>query len=107
MRSVRYPLLGHDLIEVISGNVFSTKVILGGYLHSSRTVTSKSQDELEAHKEETKKAAGILFASPSLNLGGNIAKDGSDETNKQGGVAQQSADLVWTARGGNTLLCSK
>ncbi|KAF7179293.1 hypothetical protein CNMCM7691_008226 [Aspergillus felis] len=88
------------------GDAFPTKVVLGGFLRSSRQVRVKTDEELEAAKEETKKAAGLSFASPQVSFGMNYAKTTSDTTTTGHGQTIGNAALTWEARGGDTVLCS-
>jgi hypothetical protein len=88
------------------GNAFPTRVVLGGSLHSAKTVTFSNQSELDAHKEEMKDAAGFSFASPKFSIGINHAHVSSKETIESTAKANRAAHLTWEARGGDTVLCS-
>ncbi|KAL6158044.1 hypothetical protein ACJBU6_03850 [Exserohilum turcicum] len=88
------------------GKIFVTKFTLGGYLHSTRNVSSKEQSSLEQVKDRTRIAAGLSIQTPKASGGINVAKVESTVT--ETGVASllQDAHLTWNARGGDTLLCS-
>ncbi|GIK03851.1 hypothetical protein Aspvir_007926 [Aspergillus viridinutans] len=98
----------YDKVQFITdyGDAFPTKVVLGGFLRSSRKVRVKTDEQLEAAKEETKKAAGLSFASPQVSFGMNYAKTTSDTTTTGHGQTIGNAALTWEARGGDTVLCS-
>ncbi|GIJ91230.1 hypothetical protein Asppvi_010195 [Aspergillus pseudoviridinutans] len=98
----------YDKVQFINdyGDAFPTKVVLGGFLRSSRQVRVKTDEQLEAAKEETKKAAGLSFASPQVSFGMNYAKTTSDTTTTGHGQTIGNAALTWEARGGDTVLCS-
>ncbi|KAK4171045.1 hypothetical protein QBC36DRAFT_305568 [Triangularia setosa] len=97
-----------DKIQFVNdyGDAFPTKVVLGGFLRSSRKVRVKTDEQLEAAKEETKKAAGLGFASPQVSFGMNYAKTTSDTNTSSSGQTIGNAALTWEARGGDTVLCS-
>ncbi|VBB81427.1 Putative protein of unknown function [Podospora comata] len=98
----------YDKVQFINdyGDAFPTKVVLGGFLRSSRQVKVKTNEQLDAAKEETKKAAGLSFASPQVSFGVNYAKTTSDTTTTAQGQTIGNAALTWEARGGDTVLCS-
>ncbi|KAK4203001.1 hypothetical protein QBC40DRAFT_219920 [Triangularia verruculosa] len=97
-----------DKIQFVNdyGDAFPTKVVLGGFLRSSRKVQVQTDEQLEAAKEETKKAAGLGFASPQVSFGMNYAKTTSDTNTTSSGQTIGNAALTWEARGGDTVLCS-
>ncbi|CAG5136910.1 uncharacterized protein ALTATR162_LOCUS4 [Alternaria atra] len=88
------------------GKIFVTKFTLGGYLHSTRNISSKEQSSLEQVKDRTRIAAGLSIQTPKASGGINVAK--VESTGTETGVASllQDAHLTWNARGGDTLLCS-
>ncbi|KAK0666950.1 hypothetical protein QBC41DRAFT_324772 [Cercophora samala] len=98
----------YDKVQFVNdyGTAFPTKVVLGGFLRSSRNVQVKTNEQLEAAKEETKTAAGLSFASPQVSFGMNYAKTTSETNKNSSGQTIGNAALTWKARGGDTVLCS-
>lgn len=90
-----------------SGIIFVTRFTLGGYLHSTRNVTSTEKSSLDQVKDKTRIAAGISIQTPWASGGANFAKvDSKTEENGNASLLQDVC-LTWDAHGGDTLLCSK
>lgn len=81
--------------------------MLGGYLHSTRFVSTGSSVEMEKEKTEAKKAAGMSFGAPNISLGLSDASTNSTSTVTEAAAAYQNAQMGWEANGGDTTLCSK
>ncbi|KAF2224084.1 hypothetical protein BDZ85DRAFT_97203 [Elsinoe ampelina] len=88
------------------GTIFATKFSLGGFLHSTRTVTSKEKSTLDQVKDKVRTAAGISIQTPKVSGSMNVAH--VESTGEETGSASldQTSRLTWDARGGDTLLCS-
>ncbi|KAL7624613.1 hypothetical protein AAE478_006180 [Parahypoxylon ruwenzoriense] len=88
------------------GIIFVTRFTLGGYLHSTRNVTSTEKSSLDQVKDKTRIAAGISIQTPWASGGANFAKVDS-KTEEHGNASLfQDVCLTWDAHGGDTLLCS-
>lgn len=90
-----------------AGTVFATQFTLGGFLHSTRNVSSTEVSQLNQVKDRTRIAAGLSIQSPKASGNINVAK--VDEKSQDTGSASllQDVRLTWDAHGGDTLLCSK
>ncbi|KAK3686197.1 hypothetical protein B0T22DRAFT_483093 [Podospora appendiculata] len=88
------------------GIVFVTRLTLGGFLHSTRNVTSTETATLDEVKDKTRVAAGISVQSPYVSGSVNFAKVDQTSTATSGATLDQTARLAWDAHGGDTLLCT-
>ncbi|TGO07896.1 hypothetical protein BTUL_0239g00060 [Botrytis tulipae] len=88
------------------GSIFASQFSFGGFLHSTRNVSSTERSNLDQVKDRTRIAAGISIQSPKASGSINFAK--VDENSQDTGSASllQDVRLTWDARGGDTLLCS-
>ncbi|KIL85161.1 hypothetical protein FAVG1_11590 [Fusarium avenaceum] len=89
-----------------AGSVFVSQFTLGGFLHSTRNVSSTETSHLDQVKDRTRIAAGVSIQSPKASGSINVAK--VDENSQDTGSASllQDVRLTWDAHGGDTLLCS-
>ncbi|OJJ95806.1 hypothetical protein ASPACDRAFT_64276 [Aspergillus aculeatus ATCC 16872] len=92
--------------DISDGDAFPSKVILGGFLRSSRDVKVKTTEQLDAAKEETRRAAEVSFAAPQVSFGVTYASTTSETKTSGQGQTVGNAALTWEARGGDTVLCS-
>ncbi|KAK6344287.1 hypothetical protein TWF696_007928 [Orbilia brochopaga] len=88
------------------GTIFATSFTLGGFLYSTRDITTEEHSTLAQVKNKTRLAAGISIQSPYGGGGGNYAKTNADGTTGGNASLHQDVRLAWNARGGDTLLCS-
>ncbi|KAF3922653.1 hypothetical protein ABW21_db0202069 [Orbilia brochopaga] len=88
------------------GTIFATSFTLGGFLYSTRDVTTEETSTLAQVKNKTRAAAGLSIQSPYGGGGGNVAKTNADGTTVGTVSLNQEVRLAWNARGGDTLLCS-
>ncbi|KAF3189728.1 hypothetical protein TWF225_002861 [Orbilia oligospora] len=88
------------------GSIFATSFTLGGYLHSSQDLTTKEVANLAQTKNKMKFAAGLSIQSSYGGGGGNYGKTESDGSNGSNVTLDQDSRLAWSARGGDTILCS-
>ncbi|KAH0443079.1 hypothetical protein CcaCcLH18_01192 [Colletotrichum camelliae] len=88
------------------GNVFVTSLTLGGFLLSTRNVTKDEQTTLDQVKDQTRKAAGISFQTPSISGSLGIANSKGSSSSDGSATLNQKATLAWDAHGGNTLLAA-
>ncbi|KAK2760425.1 hypothetical protein CKAH01_16519 [Colletotrichum kahawae] len=87
-------------------NVFVTSLTLGGFLLSTRNVTKDEQTTLDQVKDQTRKAAGISFQTPSISGSLGIANSKGSSSSDGSATLNQKATLAWDAHGGNTLLAA-
>ncbi|KAF3280530.1 hypothetical protein TWF970_002751 [Orbilia oligospora] len=88
------------------GTVFATSFTLGGYLHSSQDLSTEEVANLAQTKNKMKFAAGLSIQSSYGGGGGNYGKTESDGSNGSNVTLDQDSRLAWSARGGDTILCS-
>lgn len=89
------------------GSVFVTRFTLGGYLYSTRSVTSIETASLDQVKDKTRIAAGLSVQTEYASGGIQFAKVNSTSTTNTAGSLLQDSCLTWDAVGGDTLLCTK
>ena len=90
-----------------SGTVFVSQFTLGGFLHSTRNVSSTETSRLDQVKDRTRIAAGLSIQSPKISGSINFAKVDEESTDTGSASLLQDVRLTWDAHGGDTLLCSK
>ncbi|KAF3225254.1 hypothetical protein TWF192_003308 [Orbilia oligospora] len=88
------------------GSVFATSFTLGGYLHSSQDLTTTETANLAQTKNKLKIAAGLSIQSSYGGGGGSYGKTKSDSSSDGNVTLDQDSSLAWSARGGDTILCS-
>ncbi|KAK3901382.1 hypothetical protein C8A05DRAFT_34939 [Staphylotrichum tortipilum] len=88
------------------GTIFATRVTLGGFLYSTRSVKSTELATLDQVKDTTRIAAGISAQTPKASGSLNIAKVDSTSTETGQANLLQQVCLTWDAQGGDTLLCT-
>ena len=84
-----------------------TRFTLGGFLHSTRYVTSTEKNTLDQVKDKVRLAAGISIQTPAAGGSLNSARVHSTGTEVGAASLLQDVSLTWDAHGGDTLLCSK
>ncbi|KAJ9227130.1 hypothetical protein DTO027B5_862 [Paecilomyces variotii] len=88
------------------GSFFSTKVQLGGRLHSTQESAAVTGSNIGEKTKRLKISAGISFAGPGVQatLKGGYGSD-TNKTNETSSAAFDS-QMAWDAKGGDTLLCN-
>lgn len=90
-----------------TGSVFVSQFTLGGFLHSTRNVSSTETSHLDQVKDRTRIAAGVSIQSPKASGSINVAKVDENSQDTASASLLQDVRLTWDAHGGDTLLCSK
>ncbi|KAK3386533.1 hypothetical protein B0H63DRAFT_558213 [Podospora didyma] len=88
------------------GSVFVTRLTLGGFLYSTRNVTTTETATLDQVKDKTRIAVGISVQTPKVSGGINFAKVDATSTENSRASLLQEVSLTWDAQGGDTLLCT-
>ncbi|RVD81370.1 uncharacterized protein DFL_009236 [Arthrobotrys flagrans] len=88
------------------GSVLATSFTLGGFLYSTQDVTTEESSNLAQTKNKTRIAAGLSLQSPYGGGGGNFGKTNYDSSTAGNVSLDQEVRLAWSARGGDTILCS-
>ncbi|KAK6499403.1 hypothetical protein TWF506_004030 [Arthrobotrys conoides] len=97
---------GIDKFHRKYGSLLATSFTLGGFLYSTQDVTTEESENLAQTKNKTKMAAGLSMQSQYGGGGGSFAKVNSDGSTVGNASLNQEARLAWSARGGDTILCS-
>ncbi|KAI2470629.1 hypothetical protein F4781DRAFT_170839 [Annulohypoxylon bovei var. microspora] len=88
------------------GEVFSTSVQLGGYLYSTKLTSAVAASSSAEKMNRLAVSAGVNFSSPYVS--GSVSTEnssGSGESSQKSSSSKHES-LTWTAKGGDTLLCS-
>ncbi|OTB01854.1 hypothetical protein M426DRAFT_323087 [Hypoxylon sp. CI-4A] len=88
------------------GEVFSTSVQLGGCLYSTKLTSAIAASSSSEKMDRLAVSAGVNFSSPYAS--GSVSTEnshGSGSSSEQSSSGKHES-LTWTAKGGDTLLCS-
>jgi hypothetical protein len=96
-----------DFLLLNLGTEFTTRFTLGGFLHSTRTLSEEEKKNLEQTKDKTRTAAGVSFQTPAASFTMSQADAITNAKDKGNASLFQNLRLTWEATGGNTLLCSR
>ena len=89
------------------GEVFSTRVQLGGRLFASEDVESGSQSDVKNTAKAMKIAASASFSGWGAEVKASAAHEGKSAKSDSTSSSASSMALTWQATGGDTLLCNE
>ncbi|KAH6953480.1 hypothetical protein DER45DRAFT_648081 [Fusarium avenaceum] len=88
------------------GHFFCVDVTLGARLESSRVTEETEKSKVSEIKNSLREAAGASFQSPWVSGQGHGVRQNKDGSQDSESDATKSLGMAWTARGGDTTLCS-
>ncbi|KAK4148994.1 hypothetical protein C8A00DRAFT_19271, partial [Chaetomidium leptoderma] len=89
------------------GSVFSSEIQLGGVLHSTKLASAVAASNVHEKMDKLKVAAGVNFSTPSGSSASVSFEHGQgSDSSKASASSSRHESLTWSAKGGDTLLCS-
>ncbi|KAI5460312.1 hypothetical protein BGZ63DRAFT_245557 [Mariannaea sp. PMI_226] len=88
------------------GQLFSSRVLLGGRLHSTRTIETTSTTTLDQQKSKMKASAGASFSSSYASGSVKGSYEKQSETTNEKTEGRSNDEMSWEATGGDTTLAS-
>ncbi|KAF9697831.1 hypothetical protein EKO04_004229 [Ascochyta lentis] len=88
------------------GTIFATEIVLGGRLEATKFAKSEFVTDQEQEKDRLKASVGANFSSPQFFIGSKASTESQSGEDKSKLDLNSEAMLSWTAKGGNTILCT-